>query len=242
MSALVDVLDGQPTTPPSLYIDLKGVNLGRHGTVSILQIYVLPRRQAYLVDIHLLGERAFSTPSSTTGHTFKGILESEAVPKVFFDVRHDSDAHYSHFGISLAGIQDVQLMELATRDYPRRFVCGLAKCIERGDACLSEEERSAWSAAKAKGRRLFAPECGGSYQVFNERPLSEEIRRYCVQDVSILPRLWASYDAELTEAWERRVREASRERVAASQAPTFIGKGRHMASGPVMIVVIVLDE
>lgn len=231
MSALVDILDGQPTTPPSLYIDLEGVNLSRHGTISILQIYVLPRRQAYLVDIHILGETAFCAPSSATGRTFKDILESETVPKVFFDVRSDSDALFSHFQIRLAGVQDLQLMELATRTFPRRLVCGLARCIER-EVSLGETEKSSWLATKERGTRLFAPERGGSYQVFNERPLHAEIRRYCVQDVHLLPRLWAYYDGKLTKVWEGRVREASRDRVALSQTPGFNGEGKHMALAP----------
>lgn len=46
MSVLVDILDEQPTSPPSLYIDLGSVNLSRHSTISILLVYVLPRRQA----------------------------------------------------------------------------------------------------------------------------------------------------------------------------------------------------
>ncbi|KAK4245446.1 ribonuclease H-like domain-containing protein [Corynascus novoguineensis] len=207
MSSLVDILDGQPTTPPSLYIDLEGVKLSRHGTISLLQIYVLPRRQAYLIDIHILGEKTFSTSSLTTGRTFKDILESSTIPKVFFDVRRDSDALYSHFQVRLAGVQDLQLMELATRSFPRRVVCGLA-------------------------RRLFAPQHGGNYQVFNERPLPEEIRQYCVQDVQVLPRLWAYYYGKLTKAWEERVRDASRDRVALSQTPDFNGEGQHMALAP----------
>ncbi|KAK4150294.1 ribonuclease H-like domain-containing protein [Chaetomidium leptoderma] len=231
ISALVDILDGQPTTPPSLYIDVEGVNLSRHGTVSILQVYVLPRRQAYLVDIHVLGEGAFSTPSLTTGRTLKDLLESDTIPKVFFDVRNDSDALHGRFQINLAGIQDLQLMELATRSFPRRLVCGLAKCIEL-DAALTRAERSAWKATKERGLRLFAPERGGSYRVFNERPLSDEIRRYCVQDVHFLPRLWAHYRPRLTTVWEGRVREASRERVALSQTPGFNGQGKHMAMAP----------
>ncbi|KAK4044745.1 ribonuclease H-like domain-containing protein [Parachaetomium inaequale] len=231
MSALVDVLDGQPTSPPSLYMDVEGVNLSRHGTISILQVHVLPLRQTYLVDVHTLGDTAFLAASLTTGRTFKDILESTTVPKVFFDVRNDSDALYGNFQIRLAGIQDLQLMELATRSFPRRFVSGLAKCIEQA-GLLSVVERRTWAATKERGRKLFAPELGGSYRVFNERPLPEEVRLYCVQDVHFLPRLWAHYAAKLTRTWEDKVREASRDRVALSQSPGFNGKGRHMAVAP----------
>jgi exonuclease 3'-5' domain-containing protein 1 len=232
MSALVDVLDGQPTSPPSLYIDLEGVNLSRHGSISILQVYVLPRRQAYLVDDHTLGETAFSAASPTTGRILKDILEAEDIPKVFFDVRNDSDALYSHFQISLAGIQDLQLMEASVREYPPKFVHGLAKCIGEAPDLLSPEEWTAWEAAKERGRDLFVPERGGSYAVFNERPLPEDIRLYCVQDVHLLPRLWEIYNKRLTPDWEGRVRDLSRDRVALSQSPEFNGQGRHMALAP----------
>ncbi|KAL2181542.1 ribonuclease H-like domain-containing protein [Thermothelomyces heterothallicus CBS 202.75] len=229
VSALVDVLYAQPTAPPSLYVDLEGINLSRYGSISILQIYVHPLDQAYLVDIHTLGRTAFCTPgpayTASAGRTLRDLLEDGAVPKVFFDVRNDSDALYSHFGVRLEGVVDLQLMELATRPAPTAvrprnvFVSGLAKCI----GVLAPAERAAWAAAKDRGRRLFAPELGGTYSVFNQRPLSEEVWLYSVQDVRFLPRLWALYDARLRRkpGWEHR-----------SQTPSFNGKGRHMALPP----------
>ena len=39
-------------------------------------------------------------------------------------------------------------------------------------------DRNKWNANKQAGRRLFAPELGGTYQVFNERPLSDAIIAY----------------------------------------------------------------
>lgn len=230
VSALMDTLYKQPTTPPSLYIDLEGVELSRHGTISILQIFVQSTGRTYLVDIHTLRDKAFSTCGIHSG-TLKEMLESEAIPKIFFDVRNDSDALFSHFQIRLAGIQDLQLMELATRGFGRKYVNGLAKCIER-DAPMTSTEMNDWKATKERGVMLFAPERGGSYDVFNARPLSEEITRYCIQDVQFLPRLWASYNAKLTRAWDRRVFEASKERVTSSQAPAYIGKGQEKALAP----------
>src|SRR6266566_5510940 len=230
ISALMDILYGQPTNPPSLYIDLEGVYLSRHGTISILQVFVRPKSRAYLVDIRTLRDKAFST-CGTNGHTFRGILESNTIPKVFFDVRNDSDALYSHFQIRLAGIQDLQLMELATRTFARRHVKGLARCIE-DDAPISLSERAAWKAAKEKGVKLFAPERGGSYEVFKKRPLSEEIRLYCAQDVQFLFRLWSQYNSKMTGEWKARVLEASKNRVIESQSPRFNGKGQHMALAP----------
>ncbi len=77
-----------------------------------------------------------------SGQTLKGILESGSIPKVFFDVHNDSDALFSHFSISLAGIYNIQLIELATRTYSKRYIKGLAKYIKR-DILLTVSEREA---------------------------------------------------------------------------------------------------
>lgn len=230
VSSMVDVLLDQPTSPPCLYIDLEGINLSRQGTISILQIYVQSKQQTYLVDVHLLGAESFSTAGSSN-MTLKSILESAAIPKVFFDVRNDSDALFSHYGIRLAGVQDLQLMELATRYGRKTYVNGLAKCIEQ-DAQMTYPERQAWKAAKEKGLKLFAPERGGSYEVFNTRPLAIEIQDYCVQDVEFLPRLRSVYESRLSSSWRNKVQVAVIERVRSSQSSTYQPHGRQKALGP----------
>ncbi|KAK2757341.1 hypothetical protein FQN54_004855 [Arachnomyces sp. PD_36] len=227
---LVNNLPHRPTLPPALYIDLEGINLCREGTISILQIFDNIDKCAYLVDVHTLGKKAFSTRGAG-GVTLKWILESDLIPKAFFDVRNDSDALYSHFGIKLAGIHDIQLMELATRPFSRTYVNGLAKCLDR-DAQLSWEERRVCAQVKEKGRMLFAPEQGGSYDVFNARPLAEDMRSYCVHDVQFLPRLWSIYSKALTPVWRRKVDEATRNRIIESQSPNYVPNGRHKAMGP----------
>ncbi|KAJ5995438.1 hypothetical protein N7481_002415 [Penicillium waksmanii] len=182
---LESIRDISLTSTPSLYIDIEGIDLSRHGTISILQVYVHPADKTYLLDIHSLQEKASSTPDSR-GTTLKKVLESNEFKKVFFDVRNDSDALFAHYGIHLAGIQDLQLMELVTRSYSKKFVTGLGKCIEK-DAPITSTEKVDWSLTKERGRRLFAPEYGGKYEVFNNRPLSQDILQYCCQDVEFLP-------------------------------------------------------
>ncbi|KAL5335731.1 ribonuclease H-like domain-containing protein [Aspergillus crustosus] len=229
---MVKCFEDLPKNPPSLYIDLEGVNLSRHGTISILQIYVSPLDKTYLVDVHTLKEEAFSTKSASASETaLKDILESSSIPKVIFDVRHDSDALYAHFQIHLAGIQDLQLMELATRTFSRNRVNGLARCIQ-DDANMTWSERLKWRKTKERGVKLFAPEKGGSYEVFNARPLSDDIIEYCVQDVRFLPKLWEVYDKKLTERWRAKVQSEVLNRVLLSQASTYMGHGKHMALGP----------
>lgn len=184
---MIQALDNLPAKPPSLYIDLEGVNLSRHGTISIMQIFVLLEKLTFLIDVYTLREKAFSHPAPD-GTTLGAILESSTIPKVFFDVRNDSDALFSHYQIELSGVQDLQVMELATRKFSKRHVNGLSKCIEN-DAPMTYEERANWKAVKDNGRKLLAPECGGTYEIFHIRPLPEEIVRYCAQDVQFLPRL-----------------------------------------------------
>lgn len=66
-------------------------------------------------------QEAFSA-TNIYNTSLKRVLESPTIPKVFFDVRNDSDALHNHFGINLDCIQDVQLMENATRPYTKKFV------------------------------------------------------------------------------------------------------------------------
>lgn len=121
MSALLDSISNSASaiSLPCLYFDVEGVNLSRHGSVSIIEVHYQPlsgpeNAHTYIIDVHILGFLAFSTPS-VEGVSLKSILESPKTPKVFFDVRTDSDALYAQFGIRLAGIIDLQLMELASR-------------------------------------------------------------------------------------------------------------------------------
>lgn len=231
LSALIDSLKGLPREPPSIYNDLEGVNLSRHGTISILQLYIHPTNKVYLIDVLVLKEKCFSTPATVGPLTLKDILESKSTPKVFFDVRNDSDALYSHFQIKLAGVVDLQLWELAARPFAGMYVKGLAKCIEN-DSSLSDEEKAEVMQTKEKGKMLFSPEHGGSYEVFNERPLSKDIQAYCAQDVYLLPDLLRWYTCRCDPIWEKRVAEASQLRVAQSQREDYNGTGGHKILAP----------
>ena len=228
--SLIDHLEHIPTQPPSLYLDVEGVNLSRHGSISVVQLFVLPKNHVFLIDVFVLGEDAFST-SNSSGTNLRSILESALVPKVFFDVRNDSDALFAHFQISLQGIQDIQLLENATRSYTKDRVVGLATCIER-DAQLTREASTAWKATKERGRLHFDPIFGGSYQVFNSRPMLHDIIEYCTQDVVYLPHLWRTYNQKISKKWMRKVEDETRERVRDSHTASYEPHGRHKTRSP----------
>ena len=226
-------LTALPTSSPSLFLDLEGVNLSRDGSISILQIFAEPDNHVYLVDIHSLGAAAFTTPATAGGTTLKSLLEDIAIPKVFFDVRNDSDALFSHYLIELQGVEDVQLMENATRGptSSKRLLNGLERCIKQ-DAPISNGEKQTWKAIKNRGAALFNPKNGGSYAVFNMRPLAPDITAYCVQDVKFLPQLRARYWARLGVQWKAKVKSKTTARVLESQSPAYQPQGMHKALGP----------
>jgi exonuclease 3'-5' domain-containing protein 1 len=82
---------------------------------------------------------------------------------VFFDVRNNSGALSSCYEISLNGIQDVRLIELATQSFSKVFINGLSKCTER-DAPRTNRERIKLIETKNKGLELIAPERGNPWR------------------------------------------------------------------------------
>jgi exonuclease 3'-5' domain-containing protein 1 len=205
---------------PTMYIDLEGVNLCREGSLSILTLLIdtgIPNMRACLIDVYSLGLQAFNT-TGIKGKTLKDILQDGKIPKVFFDVRNDSDALFAHFGVALQGVEDIQLMESATRTTTssRKYLNGLAKCIEQ---------------AKEKGGRLFKPEYGGSYKVFEQRPIPNEIISHCVGDVQYLPTLWSRFRSN-TDRWRNLVNDETKTRVEESQKPEYQPHGRDRTLAP----------
>lgn len=230
LSALIPFFCGLPSSPPSLYLDLEGQNLGKDGTIALIQIYVLPLKHTYLIDVHVLGNAAFTTTSTAPVSTpsLKAILESPSTPKCLFDVRADSNALFFLYGVSMQGVHDIQLMELARRS--GSYVNGLAKCIE-SDAGLNWRAKEAFKKTKEEGAKLFMPSKGGSWAILCERPIKAQIMEYCAHDVKHLPTLWQLYKTT-DNLSQRRIESATLERIALSKDPKFDRNGRNMALGP----------
>lgn len=229
LQTFLNNLDDITGQPPCLYVDLEGSNLSRNGTLSLVTILVEPRKKVYFIDVTTLQRDAFDTAGSGM-RTLRDILESSEIVKVFFDIRNDSDALFGLYGVRVGGIEDLQLMEIASRGFNKKCVNGFAKCIER-DSQLGYREKEKWQKVKDKGHDLFDPAKGGTYAVFDQRPLSDDIREYCIQDVTFMPHLREIYRAKLCDAWWRRIETEVAARIRLSQSPNYNGKGRHMAPG-----------
>jgi exonuclease 3'-5' domain-containing protein 1 len=215
-------------------MDLEGVKLGRRGSISILSLYLATTKKVYLVDIHILGGTAFSTRNGA-GDSLKAILEASIIPTVFFDIRNDSDALFSHYQISVDGVKDLQLMELSTRTFSKKYAAGRAKCIQNCDT-ISSAVKAEWHLGEDGASRLYDSKKGGRYEIFNERPMKPEIVQYCARDVALLPELWNVYSARLRPAgqafWRVKVRAATAEQVKIPKSATYDGEARSKVLGP----------
>jgi exonuclease 3'-5' domain-containing protein 1 len=241
VGALVDwlVFRHAPPAPhsPTMYLDLEGVDLCRYGSISILTLLIntgATVERVCLIDVHTLGAQAFKT-AGAEGKTLQDVLQDGKLPKVFFDARNDSDALYAHFGIALQGVEDIQLMESATRKTTtsRKFLNGLKQCVEDMEPSnTGRNQLAGWKLAKRKGEQLFKAELGGSYNVFNIRPLPGDIISYCTGDVNYLPELRDRFWAGRTNQWRELVVEETKKRIAASQKPEYQPYGKHRAIAP----------
>jgi len=211
VAQLIDDLSDAAVDPPSLFVDLEWETISRKASILIITLYVEPKNVIYLIDIWVLQGLTFTT-RGWSQKTLKDVLESDSIPKVFFDIRNDFAALQGQYGISLRGVQDVQLMEKAL--HPVGFYGGnpgtsLAKCIEK-DVVMPESMRLAWTKEKAKGKRMFHR---GSFHAFKVRPMQKDIVAYCAGDVQFLSALWKTYWNRLTPDGKRTAEVEARLRV-----------------------------
>ncbi|KAK1992545.1 hypothetical protein LX36DRAFT_684842 [Colletotrichum falcatum] len=181
--------------------------LSRHGSISLMTIFIPSKKHVYLVDVHALQSLAFLT-ATDDGTTLKTILESPTITKVFFD-----------------------LMENAAWPGRRRFVIGLEKCIDTY-APLSNYEKLRWKAVKEAGLKLCHPKQGGLYEVFNIRPIQTPIQAYCINDVQYLPQLREILWRRLNSTWREKVKIETQKRVLESQSKSYEPQSVQKRFGP----------
>ncbi|KAG8847470.1 hypothetical protein FRB96_001611 [Tulasnella sp. 330] len=229
-----------PSVPPSLFLDLEGHDLCRHGRISLISIFAEPLQRTFLVDVQVLGESAFTTPSAASEEqTLKSLLQDPSIPKVLFDCRNDADALFNLYKVDMKGVVDLQLMELATRKGPKRFVNGLARTI-RDYAELDPDDLKAWTDTKLDVKTKFFKDLDGvegeqppTESAFDQRPLPSELLQYSVQDVILLPKLWRVFDEKLTPKWRKKVEEEVFWRVQLSRQAIYYGRnGKTATMGP----------
>ncbi|KAF9639095.1 putative Exonuclease 3'-5' domain-containing protein 1 [Lasiodiplodia theobromae] len=221
-------------TSSTIYANLEGIKLGRKGSISIISLFVPSLGRVYHVDLISLGDAVLSTEPAS-GTSLKTILESPAIKKMFFDVRNDSDALFAHHQISLRGVIDVQLMELATRTYYRRHLASLAKCVE-GNSAVAPATKEHWrSVAQIFDLRRRSEELSGRH-IINIRPIDPLVLEFCKLRVVLLPHLWRVYSNKLRAGselfWRSKITFETEERVKLARSATYDGDSKNKVLGP----------
>ncbi|KAB5595240.1 hypothetical protein CTheo_1318 [Ceratobasidium theobromae] len=263
LSDALDSLCSLNLNTPSLFIDLHGIRVSRNGRLCILEIYVPALETVLMIDVSALDHLTFSTtslpqkPGARRGLTLKDIFESPEIPKVFYDgmilfqfpvglvsviinidpiqsaVRSDADNLFNVFDVSLQGVIDIQLCELAVRIGSKRFFNPLALSITN-DIRPSAGTQQKWSEWISKGQKCISPELGGDLRVWDERPLRQELVNYCLADVIYLPRLLQVYEAKLSGKPEsfKKIEQEVQARLKLAEDFAFDSSGKHMARAP----------
>jgi hypothetical protein len=162
------------------------------------------------------------------GLTLKAIFGNGAVTKLFWDVRCDRNALLFPWGVDVDGAVDLQLVDLAQQvasGRTPRSVSGLGWVLENTSrAGLSTGAVRNMAVAKRAAKSLFAPEKGGSYSVWRERPLAEVLIEYCTDARTFfaLRAFYATYESKYHAAlWP-----AIERRMTASADPAFVARDK----------------
>jgi exonuclease 3'-5' domain-containing protein 1 len=190
-------------------VDLEGREIGpAEGRVAIVQVG-LADGTCYLFDIAVVME-TLDAKEAFVATGLKELIEHPLLPKLWFDPRADSAALFHH-DVKPRNVIDLQVWaNLVQRNEnigrPRQWLTGLAKCLDMVRGLPSTK------ALKDAGVKLFAPEHGGSYDVFFERPMNPVLVAYCGADVAHLFALhrhlasrYATLAAKVKEVGARRV-------------------------------------
>ena len=135
---------------PLLAVDLEGISMSRVGLVTLLQVAV--DDDVFLFDVQALSTEELFHREVGDEKTLQSILEDPAVTKLMFDCRVDSDALYHQHGVSLNGVWDVQLADVAARrkkSLQVPLLSGMPKCAARHLGGASGASRSSLEALDA---------------------------------------------------------------------------------------------
>lgn len=200
-------------------VDIEGVDLCRTGQVCLIQI-ASPARKVFLFDITTMGAKAFSWGLLTD------LLESFSVTKVLCDGRADSDALYHIYGVRMNQVYDIQVLHaLVNSNEYDRYVKGLQRILD-DVAVIPEGKQAQLKEIKQTGRRLFKPDLGGSYDVWQQRPLHKAMIEYAVADVQYILAIKAKWGSPSRDSL---VRSITLERIGNAVRSPHAHKGQHMS-------------
>ncbi|GAB7361145.1 hypothetical protein MBLNU230_g1179t1 [Neophaeotheca triangularis] len=151
LHAIESVKDTDPTVP-LLAVDIEGFD-HVNKTISIVEMSVPLLDNVYIIDTLALGILAFSHPAvGLPDLTLRALFESHQIRKIFFDCRSDSEALSKICNVDLQGVEDCQIMDLATRQKGQREKVKALAMVLPQRLHLSDEDKDAWVNAKCWGK------------------------------------------------------------------------------------------
>jgi hypothetical protein len=156
--------------PFRVAVDLEGENLCFEGRIAVVTLAVSATR-VYIFDVAALGANVFSDGG------LKAILEDPKITKLMFDCRMDAGALFWQYDVTPMTVCDLQAP--AVQRWVRgNFLIGMRKSFTNLGLFTPGDER-----VKNSGRKFFAPELGGAYAVWFDRPMEAQLQAYCAVDV-----------------------------------------------------------
>ncbi|CBZ29580.1 hypothetical protein, unknown function [Leishmania mexicana MHOM/GT/2001/U1103] len=155
----------------TIALDLEGRSLGRMGSICIITLATYST--VYIIDVVMLGPEALRA-----GSPLKGVLESRDIMKLMFDGRADCDALFFLYCVRLQNVCDLQISSCFALFPTSPRLPGM-KSVFLALGLFTDED----TGIKNAGRRLFNPLCGGSFDRWEERPLTDVLVQYCAVDV-----------------------------------------------------------
>ena len=191
-----------------LAVDCEGVSLSRKGELTV--IVVATEEKAYIFDVVKLGRAVFTEGLGE-------ILEDKSREKLTFDCREDSDALWHQFNVKLAGVLDLQLLEILYRRKAGRFVSswgtrpgqrtGALVNVNGFRRCIEDYLRDA-DLIRKKDKGVLAIK--HDREVWKKRPLSDDLLHYATVDtVSMFPLYNKLKSGAMNEDEQARLRVAS---------------------------------
>lgn len=164
-------IDDERESRMVIALDLEGRSLGRSGSICIITLATYST--VYIIDMVLLGAQALDSSSA-----LKTVLESCHITKLMFDCRADCDALFFLYNVRLRNVCDLQISSCFAL-FPMARHLPSMKDVFRVLGLFAEEDTD----IKNAGRDLFNPESGGSFDRWEERPLTGILLQYCAVDV-----------------------------------------------------------
>lgn len=192
----------------AISIDLEGIDLGRTGRISTLQMCDGDTSQSsergernkstvYVIDVASLGSAAFESDNG-----LRSLLES---------------------------VVDVQLLAVTKQMLTCKSMVhlpGLGGMFAGPGSVLSFDEKRRMNEIREKARKLYLPKCGGSFDAWLARPLSSVLLEYSA-DVRFFGSLRETL-SQVEEQFGCALKSAVEGRIRSAQAPTF-SNGDHLS-------------